>query len=368
MTTRTDGRRITDLRVEVFRIPTEGGPESDGTLVWDATTLVVVELEAAGVSGIGYTYSHEAAAELARTTLRTVVVGEDPEAHPQLWSRMIAAVRNLGRSGIAATAVSAVDVALWDLRAKLFSTSVASLTGAVRTQVPVYGSGGFTSATVDALCAQLGGWVQSGIPRVKMKVGRDPEHDAERVAAARQAIGSDAELFVDANGAYAVKQAVEMAHRFEDAGVRWFEEPVYYDDLDGLSRVRSALPPSMELASGEYGYAPRDFTRMLAAGAVDVMQADATRCGGFTGLFVVDALCLAHGIPLSTHCAPYLHLQAAASLRMLRHMEYFADHVRIERMLFDGPAAPVAGGLTVDAGAPGMGLELKRSDAARFAA
>lgn len=363
-----DTPRVSDLRVDAYRIPTADGPESDGTLVWDATTMVVVEVEAADVTGIGYTYGHEASAVVVRETLKPIVVGERVAAHPHVWSRMFAAVRNVGRGGIAAMAISAVDVALWDLKAKLLRMSLPSLIGVVRERVPIYGSGGFTSMPVPALCDQLAGWVRSGIARVKMKVGREPATDARRVADVRHAIGAEPELFVDANGAYVEKQALHMADSFEESGVSWFEEPVHHRDVDALSRLRRRLPGSMELASGEYGFTADDFAHMIDANSIDVLQADATRCGGFTGLLGVDAMCLAKRIPLSTHCAPYLHLAVAPSLKTLRHMEYFADHVRIERMLFDGAREPDGGTLSSDASVPGIGLTFKRADAARYAA
>jgi enolase-like protein/mandelate racemase/muconate lactonizing enzyme-like protein len=238
-------------------------------------------------------------------------------------------------------AISAVDIALWDLKARLLELPLATLLGAVHEQVPVYGSGGFTSYSIDRLQQQLAAWVQAGIPRVKMKIGSHPQDDLERVAAAREAIGEDAALFVDANGAYARKQALAQAERlYQRAAVSWFEEPVSSEDLDGLRLLRDRGPAGMEIAAGEYGYEPAYFQRMLAAGAVDVAQAHATRCGGITGLLAVAALCQAHQIPLSAHCAPQLHAHACCAIGPLRHLEYFHDHARIEQLLFDGRACP----------------------------
>jgi L-alanine-DL-glutamate epimerase-like enolase superfamily enzyme len=358
---------IRGLTVSAYRIPTDGGPESDGTLVWDATTLVLVELEAADRTGIGYTYADAATALLIRDTLHDVVVGRDAFEHGAIWAAMGAKIRNLGRDGITSMAISAVDIALWDLRGKLLDRPVAELLGMARERVPVYGSGGFTSYDTARLCRQLSGWVESGIPRVKMKIGRDPAADVGRIAAARAATGDGAQLFVDANGAYGRKQALELAEQFAASNVAWYEEPVYHQDFRGLAIVRDAAPAAMEIAAGEYGYGLYHFARMLDANTVDVLQADATRCGGFTGLLAVDGLCQTAMIPLSTHCAPYVHLHAGAALQSLRHMEYFFDHARIERMLFDGAAEPEDGSLAPDLTRPGIGLEFRRSDAARFA-
>jgi L-alanine-DL-glutamate epimerase-like enolase superfamily enzyme len=282
---------------------------------------------------------------------------------------MVTETRNLGRPGIVSMAISAVDVALWDLKARLVGVPLCTLLGAVRDRVPIYGSGGFTSYTIERLQEQLGGWVKLGIPRVKMKIGSSPEADPERVRAAREAIGPNAELFVDANGAYSRKQALALATRFhQDADVAWFEEPVSSDDLEGLRLVRDRAPAGMDIAAGEYGYDASYFSRMLAAEAVDVLQADVTRCGGITELLRVDGLCRSHGLPLSLHCGPSIHLHPGLALEQLVHLEYFHDHVRIEQLLFDGVARPRDGALFADLERPGIGLELKAEEAERYAA
>jgi L-alanine-DL-glutamate epimerase-like enolase superfamily enzyme len=279
---------------------------------------------------------------------------------------MVDAIRNQGRPGIVSSAISAVDVALWDLKAKLLGTAVIDLVGAVRRSVPIYGSGGFTSFSESELVEQLQGWARGGIASVKMKVGRDPEADIGRVAAARTAVGEDIALFVDANGAYSRKQALAIAGPFADQGVTWFEEPVSSDDLDGLRLVRDSVPPGMDVTAGEYGYDLPYFRRMLEAGAVDCLQADVTRCGGITSFLRVGGLADAHCLDISSHTAPQVSASACAGLWHLRHVEYFADHVRIESMLFDGALTPIDGALRPDPDRPGLGIELKRADAERF--
>jgi L-alanine-DL-glutamate epimerase-like enolase superfamily enzyme len=347
-------------------IPTDA-PESDGTLEWDRTTLVVVELTAGDTRGLGYTYADLATATLIRGALAKVVLGADVFAIPAANARMLQSIRNLGRPGIAAMAMSAVDVALWDAKARLLDVPLAGLLGLARPGVPAYGSGGFTSYTVDRLQQQLADWVAQGMPLVKMKVGRDAGADPGRVHVARVAIGARAQLFVDANGAYSRKQALALAGRFADDDVRWFEEPVSSDDLDGLRLLRDRGPAGMDVAAGEYGYDPFYFRRMLDAGAVDVLQADATRCGGVSGFIAAHALCDARGLPLSAHCAPALHVHLGCALTRVRHVEFFYDHQRIERMLFDGATVPRDGLLFPDLRRPGLGLDFKRADAQRFA-
>lgn len=308
-----------------------------------------------------------ATAKLIAEMLTHVVQGQNAMDVPGCWLAMVKAIRNLGRPGIASMAISAVDAALWDVKARLLDVALVTLLGAVRESAPIYGSGGFTSYSREQLQKQLGSWVAEGIPRVKMKIGTQPERDPERVAQAREAIGPDTKLFVDANGAYSRKQALALAEMFTESGVTWFEEPVSSDDLEGLRLMRDRGPVDMEIAAGEYGYDLWYFRRMLEAGAVDVLQADATRCAGITGFLRVGALVEARSMPLSSHCGPSLHVHPCCAVSNFRHMEYFHDHVRIEHMFFDGVLNPIHGELRPDRSRPGMGLEFKRQDAARYA-
>jgi L-alanine-DL-glutamate epimerase-like enolase superfamily enzyme len=357
---------ITALRVAAYRVPTDA-PEADGTIAWDSTTLVAVHAHAGDRVGFGYTYADTSTAHLIHDMLTPVVIGLDALAIPSVWIAMIRAIRNLGRPGVVSMAVAAVDNALWDLKARLLGLPLVSLLGAARDRVPVYGSGGFTSYPTEQLQKQLAAWVAAGIPRVKMKIGTHPDQDFDRVRIARDAIGADTELFVDANGAYDRKQALAFSEKFADLGVSWFEEPVSSDDLEGLRLLRDGGPAGMDIAAGEYGYDLPYFRRMLEAGSVDVLQADATRCAGISGFVQAAALCSARSLPLSAHCAPSLHAHVCCATLPVRHLEYFHDHARIERMLFDGFRAPVEGALVPDLTRPGMGLELKEADARRYA-
>ncbi|SAK84342.1 mandelate racemase [Caballeronia fortuita] len=355
------------IRARAYTIPTDR-PEADGTFAWQSTTLVVVEVTAAGKTGIGYTYNDAATAALIESTLASTLVGEDAWNVDAVWIRMQQRVRNIGRSGIAACAISALDCALWDVKARLLDMPLARLLGAVRTAVPLYGSGGFTTYTDDQIRDQLAAWVhEDGCRWVKIKVGTQPSRDPHRVSVARDAIGEGAGLFVDANGALNRKQALFYAERFAQYGAEWFEEPVSSDDIGGLASLRDALPAHMELAAGEYSYTLDDSFRLLANQAVDVLQADVTRCGGITGFLRAATLCDAFHMPLSAHCAPALHLHVACAAPRLRHQEWFHDHVRIESMLFDGAPRARDGAISPDWSRPGCGLDFKHADAHRYA-
>ena len=361
------GVSIDAINVSHYTIPTDF-PESDGTLKWNKTTLVLVEASGGGERGIGYTYADEPTASLIHSLLSKVVCGMSAMSPPAAYEAMWHRIRNLGRAGICSMAISAVDCALWDLKARLLNLPLVTLLGQVREGATIYGSGGFTSYSDVQLAEQLVDWAELGIRSVKMKIGRDADRDVERVRVARDAIGPRTELFVDANGAYSRKQAVDQAELFSEYDVRWFEEPVSSDDLDGLRLVRDHLPAPMQVAAGEYGYDIFYFRHMLDAGAVDVQQADVSRCGGVTAFLQVAALCQAHNIPFSGHTAPALHTAVACCVPMFRNLEYFHDHVRIERMFFDGLPQLVKGELRPDLSRPGNGLELKRADAQKFAA
>ncbi len=358
---------IEGLEVSVYKVPTDY-PESDGTAEWDATTVVLVRAHGAGRTGLGWTYGDVASATVVHSTLAGVVAGRDALRVSAAWEAMIAACRNLGRPGVASMAIAAVDTALWDLKARILELPLATLLDAAHDAVPVYGSGGFTSYPNERLAEQLGGWAAQGIARVKMKVGRDPERDLERVRVAREAIGPDTELYVDANGALSRMQALGFARRYaDDFDVRWFEEPVSSDDLEGLRFLRDRAPGGMDIAAGEYGYKLDYFEQMLAAGAVTCLQADVTRCEGITGFLRVAALCQARSLELSAHCGPSIHVHPCCAVIPFRHLEYFHDHVRLERILFDGVLEPDNGALHPDLTRPGNGLELKRADAERYA-
>src|SRR5215216_2876908 len=348
--------KVERLETSTYRIPTDK-PEADGTFHWNSTTLVLVEAIAdSGLRGLGFTYGSAAAGRVIKDLLAEVVIGRPVEQLGTTWEAMVQAVRNIGESGVAATAISALDVALWDLRASAADMPLFKILGVYRDRVPIYGSGGFTTYSERELVQQLGDWVKQGISRVKMKIGKDWgkkfKEDLKRVRAVRKAIGADAEIFVDANGAYTVKQAIDFARRVQELGVTYFEEPVPFDHLDQLAFVREQSP--IDIASGEYGYSVYDFRKVLNCKAVDILQADATRCLGITGCLQAANLAYAFRVPFSTHTAPSVHAHVGCAVPQINHLEYFYDHVRIENMLFEGVLQPEEGYLRPDPSRPGL--------------
>jgi L-alanine-DL-glutamate epimerase-like enolase superfamily enzyme len=361
----TPNPKIERVHASVYTVPTET-PESDGTFEWNKTYLVLVQVLAGGKTGLGFTYADKATALLIDESLGPKLMGQDALATGAAWRMLVDQIRNLGRPGISSMAIAAIDNSLWDLKGKLLDISVAGLLGLTRTAILAYGSGGFTSYSDSELRKQLGGWVKAGFRAVKMKIGRDPVADLERVRAAREAIGNEAQLFVDANGAYTRKLALYQAHRFREQNVTWFEEPVSSDDLEGLRLIRDEGPAGMDIAAGEYGYDSWYFRHMLQAGAVDVLQADATRCAGITGFLQADALCASYSMPLSAHTSPSIHTHACCGAQWAINVEYFYDHARIEKMVFDGAREVKNGMLCPDLTRPGFGLVLKNPDMERY--
>jgi L-alanine-DL-glutamate epimerase-like enolase superfamily enzyme len=360
--------KITAGRVSAYTVPTDKQPESDGTAVWDSTTIVIVELVSQGVRGLGYSYANEAAAKVAEELLRKEILRRDAFDIPSLHSAMDRKVRNWGRPGLVASAISAIDTCLWDLKARLLQLPLLSLLGRVRDEIQAYGSGGFTSYTEKELLDQLTCWAEEGFSCVKMKIGTHPEQDVPRVKAVQNALNGRAQLYVDANGAYDRQTALHKARQFGELGVTWFEEPVTSDDRIGLHFMVERAPAIMKIAAGEYNYTLDDARLLIEAQAVDVMQTDVTRCGGVTNFVKIGHLCDISHYPYSAHTAPSIHATLCCALSPAMNVEYFHDHVRIEHMFFDGAITAKKGMLKPDLSAPGLGLTLKQADADKFLA
>ncbi len=356
--------RVEGLRVRTFTVPTDE-PESDGMLEWDSTTMVYVEASAGEEVGVGYTYGSPAVGAFVEANLAGAVEGANALSPPAAWASMQHAIRNAGHPGVGAMAVSAVDVALWDLKAKLLGVALADALPRFHERVPVYGSGGFTSYSDERLAAQVSDWAhEQSIPRVKIKVAREPERDPERLRVTREAIGDGVELLVDANGAFTRKQALGWAERYREWGVTYLEEPVSSQDIWGLRQLRESGPAGVAIAAGEYAWGLGDVAELLDA--VDVVQADVTRVGGVTNMLRVDGMVKSRSMPFSAHCAPAISAHVCCAIETTLHLEYFHDHVRVERLLFDGTLDPSEGFLEPDRSRPGLGIELKEADAQRF--
>lgn len=339
--------------------------EADGTLTWESTTTVVVHAHAGGLAGLGWSYSSPAAASIIRHELAPVVIGRDPFDIAGAWEAMHRRCRNIGTRGLVMQALSAIDIALWDLKAKLRDEPLTRLLGQVHDTVPIYGSGGFTTLDDIQLGEQVAQWQAVGCTAVKIKIGQDwganVSRDLARVERLRELAGVGIELMVDANGGYTVGQARRVGAALDELGVVWFEEPVSSDDLEGLHLIRDAV--RCDVTAGEY--VSDIYEARHLAPVVDCLQLDATRCGGYTGWLAAAALAASHNLQVSAHCAPALHAPVAASIAHLRHLEYFVDHTRLEPLLFEGLPAAAHGALAPNTSRPGHGMSLAVARAAK---
>ena len=277
-------------------------------------------------------------------------------------------VRGYGRKGLAFCALSAVDIALWDLKAKALGLPLFKLLGPFRDSVPIYGSGGWTNFTVDELIAEATGWVDQGIKRVKIKVGKDfgqsEREDIQRLEAVRRAVGDDVAIYVDANNGYYPKQAIYMAKEFERYQVGWFEEPVLADDIDGLARVSATT--SIPVATGEHEYTKYGFKELISRGGADIVQPDVGRVGGVTEWMKVAHLAHSFDLPVAPHSVQLVHLHLACATPNLKVVEVLNVGLAGDRVWYtefpdqkDGMWAPYPDRL-------GLGLELDPEAVARF--
>lgn len=348
---------IDGITVAAYRFPTPH-PESDGTLEWDATTAVVAQVHAGERCGLGWTYSGTAAAAVISDNIESVLCGRNAYDVDGAWAAMHRACRNIGTKGIAMQAISAVDIALWDLKAQLLEIPVSVLLGRVRDHVPIYGSGGFTSSTDSEIGQDVAAWKDAGCSAMKIKIGKDFGSDIgwdlRRATLLRELAGPEVELMVDANGAYTSGQAKRVGKELDAIGLRWFEEPVSSDDKAGLAEVRACV--TADVAAGEYISDAYDASAMVPV--VSCLQLDCTRCGGFTGFLRGCAVAAAHNLDVSGHCAPALHAPVAAAVPHLRHVEWFNDHVRLEPLLVDGAPHVSGGTLEVPTECLGHGMTL----------
>lgn len=344
----------------VYEFPTPY-PEADGTFEWSKTTAVTVQVYAGGEHGLGWTYSSPAAAAVITDHLAGELTGRDAGDVPGAWEAMRRAGRNLGTRGLYGQALSAADIALWDLKARLLGLPLADLLGRCWDSVPVYGSGGFTTQTDEQFAEQVAGWREAGCTMMKIKIGEvwgsNVERDLARMRRLRDLAGDGVELMADANGAYSLGQARRVGAELDELGAVWFEEPVSSDDIAGLDQLRSAL--RCDVTAGEYAADAYDMARLLPV--VDCLQLDVTRCGGYTGFLQGAALAAASNREISGHCAPSLHAPIAGALANLRHIEWFADHARLEPLLVNGVPAVRDGRISTDAYRPGHGMRLAGS-------
>ena len=313
-----------------------------------------------GLQGLGLGGGAQAARAVIEGTLKPLLIGQDPLHIEKIWDDLFWAVRGVGRKGLAFCAISAVDVALWDLKAKFFEVPLYQLLGPYTEKVPIYGSGGWTHFNLDELLAEQTGYVDRGMKSVKMKVGKDfgqsEQEDIERLAATREAVGDDIEILIDANNGYYAKQAIRMAKAFEPYRVGWFEEPVLADDIEGLAAVARAI--DIPVATGEHEYTKLAL-RSDRSRRGRHRSAGRRRVGGITEWMKVAHLAHAFNLPVAPHAYQLVHLHLACATPNLRIVEYLGAVEEADKIFYTEFPQPDPDGMWAPyPDKPGLGLEL----------
>ena len=309
--------KITELEVELLRVPPtiqlQDAIQRISTWEWVLVTLRTDE----GISGTGWTYTlgmgGTSIRDLIDVYLRPLLIGADAENVEQIWQRCAAELHAIGSTGISSLAISAVDIALWDAVGQKHGVPLYRLLGGSRETVPAYASGLNLHLEGDSLAEQLTGFLDRGYKHVKVKVGRDDlAEDVERVARARQTIGSDAALFLDANQKWTGADAVRRVRALERFDPHWIEEPVIAEDIEGNSLVRAKV--STPVALGETLYSRYQVADYIRAGAVDIVQVDIARVGGFSEWMKIARLAAAHNLPMAPHYMTELSVHALCAI------------------------------------------------------
>tara|TARA_B100000949_G_scaffold15701_1_gene12208 strand:- start:643 stop:1749 length:1107 start_codon:yes stop_codon:yes gene_type:complete len=320
------------------------------------------------IEGLGMTYASPGVIDVIENSLKSELVGKDPLDIEQLWNDMYWKVRGYGRKGIAFCAISAIDIGLWDLKGKYVNLPLYKLLGAYTDSVPVYGSGGWTNFSEKELLEEMTRYVSDGIPRVKMKVGKDfgssEREDIERVAAVRKIVGDDVSIYIDANNGYYRKQAIYMAKEFEQFQVGWFEEPLIPDDIDGMAEISKAT--SIPIATGEHEYTKYGFRDLISRGGADIVQPDIGRVGGVTEWMKVAHLAHSFNLPVAPHALQLAHLHVACATPNLKVVEYMNVSLEGDKLWYVDFPKQKNGYWSPFHDKPGLGLELDHYSVVKY--
>lgn len=301
---------------------------------------------------------------LIEEMIRPVLIGEDPMDHERIWQKMYWGLLSTGRRGAPMIAIGIVDNAIWDLKGRITGQPVHKLLGCYRDSVPSYGSGINLNLDDDELVAQMAGFVRAGFRMVKMKIGHpDPQRDIERIRRVREAIGPDVDLCVDANNAWSLTTAIEIARQIEPFDIYWLEEPILADEIDSLAQLARAT--RIPIAAGENHYGKWEFKELIGKRAVAFVQADVVKCGGVTEFLKIAAMADAHGLPVCPHFSNFVDVACIAAVPNGLVHEFAEDLFEPPARLLESCARPVDG-MIAPLDRPGFGLELLPDAAERF--
>jgi L-talarate/galactarate dehydratase len=348
--------KITGAVTRVLRTPADNPLVVGLPAPADTREFVTIELQTdTGLVGIGLTFFGGAltpALKSAVEALAALLVGDDPTQVEAIAAKLRRAAGSSGPGGIFTLALSAIDIACWDLRGKAAGQSVCALLGGLRSRVPTYASGALMRVhPVDYLAKAGPRLVDMGFRQMKMQCGSEPTVGAsvERVRVLREAIGPDIDLMCDINQLWSVHHAIDVARRVEPYHLYWLEDPVAHDDYAGLARVADAL--TTPIAAGEYHYGIVPFRHLLEARSIDIVMIDVLRVGGITQWLKVAGMAEAFNLPVVSHLVPEIHVHLIAAIPNGLTVEYMPWSLR----LFEETPVLARGELTVPS-RPGLGL------------
>jgi L-alanine-DL-glutamate epimerase-like enolase superfamily enzyme len=354
--------KIAKFDVHLVSLPVASGL-TDATRTVESVGYTVVRVTTdQGLEGFGITY-HEVGGEATRyLVLKSIapkLMGRDPFDTEVIWQEMFGYLRGVGRKGLTFGALSAIDIALWDLKGKACGLPLYKLFGGGPTRVPVYASGGWTSYDDDQLVDEMLDMVGQGYRSIKFKVGVDggkhPSRDVIRVRKVREAVGPDIDLLLDANNAWDASTAVRFANRVREYNPLLLEEPVFADDIPGLARFKRGT--DIPLATGEHEYTKWGVRDLLLAEAADIVQVDGARAGGFTEMLKCAALTQAWNVQFAPHAMENLHIHLVSARANAPFLERLRLFEKITAAVFIDPPVPKDGYMELTH-APGLGLTL----------
>jgi L-alanine-DL-glutamate epimerase-like enolase superfamily enzyme len=353
--------KIADISVHLVSTSVPPG-FADSTRKVETLGYTVVRVRTdQGLEGVGITY-HEVGGEATKCMIDHDItprlIGRDPLQTEAFWQEFFAYLRGVGRKGLTFCALSAVDIALWDLKGKIAGLPLWRLFGGATNEVDAYASGGWTSFSDEQLAADSAAKIARGYKWVKVKVGteggRNPRRDLKRIRMVREAIGPEAGLLIDANNCWDAATAIQFANRVREYEIDFLEEPVFADDIPGLARFRRGT--DIPVATGEHEYTRWGVRDLVLAEAADVVQADITRVGGFTEMLKIAALTQAWNLRFAPHAMELIHMHLVAAVPNAMFVERLDIFEDLNARLFPGAPVPVNGRLRLPEG-PGLGLE-----------
>jgi len=354
--------KISKVDVHLVSVPIKAG-FSDATRKVETVGYTIVRIATdQGLEGFGITY-HEVGGEATKSlilkNMAPKLIGRSPLETEVIWQEFFHYLRGVGRKGLMFCALSAVDIALWDLKGKIVNLPLYKLLGGNKTKIPVYSSGGWTSYADQELVDEMKSMVKQGYSLIKFKVGveggRNPRRDLERVRKVREGVGPEIGLLLDANNCWDSATAVQFANNVREYNIMLLEEPVFADDIPGLARFRRGT--DIPLATGEHEYTKFGVRDLVLNEAADIVQTDGARAGGYTESLKIAAITQAWNLKFAPHALENIHIHLVSAVPNALFLERLLLYEEITAQVYKNAPLPVNGFMEIP-DLPGLGLEL----------